>query len=839
MRRIRRALADVLLTAVAFWGLAVTAAFFFARSSLQDLRGRARLPGLDSAVQVYVDSFAIPHIFGASETDVYRAQGYLHASERLWQMELLHRTAQGRLAELFGGAALGLDRFIRTLDLWGAAGRSLDALPRQERRLLEAYAEGVNERLASWSGPLPPEFLLLHISPQEWEPRATLAIGKIMALDLTSWREELSRLSARSRVDSARYRYLEPGYPEWGPRILEPPPEPAESSPVALPPRLPTSAVSRAKPGPERSAPAGSAASGGRGFVEPSRGAASERWTELPGEGWDPIRFLSGLSLSASNSWAVAGVRSADGQPLLANDMHLALRAPSTWYVAALDATASGLHVAGLSLPGVPGIVVGYTRDVAWGFTNAMVDDMDFVVEAVNLDQSAYRHGSGWTPFVVREDTIRVRGRSHPVIHTIRKTVRGPVISDVLPGLGVTLSVMWTGRRPTTEMLGLRGMARATTAAAFDAAVRRFDSPNQNVIYATASREIGYRLSGTVPRRRGWDGSIPVSFELVEEGRWDVWPADSIPSLRNPPWGFLASANNLQARSLFGVIGTSYPTPFRARRIENRLSERSSWTVQSMGRLQLDTHSLFADRVIRRAVAAARRVGDDSVATLLASWDRRMELNSRAATVFQVWLQRLRELIAADEFRGARDDWAYFPTRALLRTLEDGGGPWVDDVGTKRIEALPELEDAAMRTARAVSAGRRWGQVHRERSVHPLGSVGWLDRIFGFNVGPYPVSGGPMTVRPDDPGLWRALDSASWMPPFISEYGPSERFIAEVRPGGGIGYFLLPTGQSGNPFSSHYRDMARRWPAGAPIPVPLDLESVRRQSAALLTLLPD
>ncbi len=814
LQRARRALAALGIAGLMLAGGIVSVAYLYAKRSVQTPGGRAGLVNLDQPVTVHFDSFGIPHLFGDSEDDVLRAQGYLHASDRLWQMEVFQRIARGRLAEAFGDAALETDRFVRTLGLWDAAGTTLAALSPAERRLLRAYSEGVNERIRSWSGPWPPEFVVLGLEPQPWEPQASVAVAKIMALDLSGWNTELSRFVAWSLLDPERYRYLELPYPDWGPTIVEEATgvAPATSASTDLPAQL-----------------------GNESSAERPLAAAPSARTPARG-GWDPIAFLSTFALSSSNSWAVAGHKTRDGYALLASDMHLPLRAPATWYINALHAAAADLHVAGLSIPGAPGVIVGYNRHVAWGFTNAMADDMDFVVEAVNLDDSAYRDDDAWLPFAQRVDTIRVRGDKEAVLHRVRQTTRGPVISDVLPGVGATLSLLWTAYWPTAEVSGLLAMNRATGAAEFEAGVRLFASPHQNVIYVTTDDTLGYRMSGTVPLRDGWSGARPVPHTSVGAGWTGRWPADSFPVARNPESGYLASANNLQRRDLFGVVGIDYPVPFRARRIVDRLSRGTSWTIDSMRELQLDTHSLLGERFVERAVAAAERIGETDVATSLAGWDLRVTIASGEATVFHVWLYRLRALIAADEYRN-NAEWAFFPPRALLAVLENGDSPWVDDVRTDAVETLPELEEEAMREA-VGWADTPWGEAHRERSTHLLGRLGWLDRILGLNVGPRPGPGGPHTVRPDDPRRWSPLDSTSWHPPYLSEYGPSERFVAEMRPGASHGYLLLPTGQSGNPLSLNYRDMADRWNSGDLVDVPLDEDRVRGLAVRTLQFVP-
>ena len=776
--RLRRRATAVLAALGMAGGLVATFAFFQLQRSIQPRSGEHAIAGLTGAATATFDEWAIPSISAATELDAMRVQGFVHASERLWQLEFFQRVARGRLAELFGEAALDADRLMRTLDVWSAAGRELESATPADRAAVEAYAQGVNARIASWRGPWPPEFLLLGIEPQPWSAQASLSIGRIMALDLTEWRTELSRTRALATLDVARRRALGAGYPAWGPTILQ------DTLPAGTaPPRL-----ARASE-PEAAEIAAASVSGSAPRGRPPR-----------------LSVLD-LGFRASNSWALAGSRTADGYPLLANDPHLSLRAPSTWYLNAIAWREPEQAVAGLSIPGVPGVVIGLNRDVAWAFTNAMVDDADFIVEGINLDGSMYRDTDGWRPFESRTEEISIRGRDEPETWVVRETVRGPVITDLVPAGGLTLSMLWTGLEPGGAVAGLRGMNRAGDATAFEAAVVRFRSPHQNVIYATAEGEIGYRMGGSVPNRPPGSGALPISFERMPAGWTGFWPPDAMPALRAPGSGYLVSANNLQSRPAYGRVGVDYPAPFRARRVEDLVSSATDWTVDEMRSTQLDSYSLWAERYRPRAVGAARRAGLDSLAAVLEAWDLRTETTSLGAAPFYTWLYRLRELLVADEFTEG-DGW--FPDLAFMEIVENDVTVWIDDPGTPEIETLGTLEEEAARTA-AGSLGRAWGEVHRERSAHPLGTVGLLDRVFGFHVGPYPSRGGRHTVRPDAPSLRARLDSTAWHLPVVSEYGPSARFVARAAPGRMTGHFLLPTGQAGNPLDPHYRDMAAVW----------------------------
>lgn len=795
----------------------MTAAWYRLVGSAEYPDSPAFVSGLGEPVQVDFDSFSIPTIRASGELDAWRALGYVHASDRLWQMEFFRRIASGRLAELFGPRAVNTDRFTRTLGLAQIARRSVGRLKPGERAILTAYTEGVNARLSA-AGPLPPEFSILRFEPDPWTLEASLMIGLVMNLDLSHWRRDLARYWAAAHLDSARASYLHPHYPAWGPLTLdgrrEPPPgvETGFETLVGMPrsgkPVSTARVVDRARP--DIHVEAGS---------------------------WDPFDVLATVSVSvASNAWVVGPSRTASGNPIVANDMHLALRAPSIWYIAVVHAHADDLHVAGFTLPGIPGVVVGFNRHIAWGATNGMVDDMDFVIETLSDDGMRYLDGASWLEFDVHRDTIQVRG-AEPVLHTVRATRRGPLLSDVLEHVPGALSAMFLPDHVPVGLDGLLALNRARSVEEFHTAARAFTQPHQNLVVGSTDGRIGYRLAGSVPIR-SWDGALPVSAELVGDGWPGVWPTDAHPAVTEPMRDYIATANNLQSVGLDGAIGADYPIPFRALRLTQALAVRRDWTVESTAVLQRDVRSLLADRGIDRAVAAARRVGDEATAELLAAWDRQVDLSSVAAPVFYEWFYGLRARIAADEWQAAPSR-SFFPITAMLRVLEEGdANPWVDDVLTPERESLVQLEEQAIREAVRRVDGRSWGDLHTERHVHPLGRNPLLDRLFGFNVGPYPSAGGPNTLRPDAYRNWQDLSPNGPVSPWASDYGPSERMVTELTPDGPRGFVLIPTGQSGNPFSRHYDDMLSRWRAGELVRLPLDDADVV-PAARTLMLLPE
>jgi penicillin amidase len=786
------------LTLGGLWlaGAIVTIAWFRLAGSAAYPESPAALDGLTDSVRVEFDSLGIPTIRAASELDAWRALGYLHASDRLWQMEYFRRIAAGRLAEVFGSQALQADRFIRTLGMPEIARHAASGLAPGERAALASYAEGVNARLAT-GGSLPPEFRILRFRPEAWTPESSLMIGLVMNLDLSHWRRDLARHWGRSNLDPGRAAYLHPPYPTWGPATLDGLSEP--------PPGVVSGFETMAVASP----------------AVPSRPGASRGRTRDTGGSWDPFDVLAAASIrSASNAWVVGSSRTASGNPIVANDMHLALRAPSIWYIASVHGSADDLHVAGFTLPGIPGVVVGFNRQIAWGATNGMVDDMDFFVEQLSDDETEYRDGAEWVALDVRVDSIHVRGEQ-PVLHTVRATRRGPLMSDVLEHVPDALSAMFLPARTGVGLDGVFALNHAGSVEEFHAAVGLFTQPHLNLVVGSTDGRIGYRLAGSVPIRH-WDGALPISAEVAPDGWSGFWSSDAHPSATAPTRDFIATANNLQVKGLDGAIGADYPVPFRALRLTQALAVRRDWTIESTGALQRDVRSLLADRGIDRAIAAARRIGDEKTAELLSDWNRQVVVSSRAAPVFYTWFYGLRARVAADEWEAAPSR-SFFPIAAMLRVLEEGdGNPWVDDVRTPEQESLARLEEDALRTALERTGGRTWGELHTERHVHPLGRISLLDRLFGFNVGPYPSEGGPNTLRPDSYQTWHALDPDGPVPPWSSEYGPSERMVTELTPDGPRGFVVIPTGQSGNPFSRHYDDMLPLWRSGRLVALPVD-----------------
>jgi penicillin G amidase len=794
---VRVALISVtILLAVAV--LLVLGAFVYLRTSHPAYSGERTLAGLEAPVTVTRDDLGIPHVAAGNPRDLFRTLGYLHAQDRLWQMELFRRTVDGRLAEVLGPDLVDADRFLRTVGLGRAAAAMIPTLDPEERELLEAYAAGVNAWLDGHRGALPPEFVVLRHRPEPWEPRHSLGISKLLAWDLASFAIGLDLQNAIDVVGPELGRELLPHYPEWGEVIL----------------------------GPEATW-----RGGGSRRREPGEPREGERriavlGMPLPGVPAAVVPFLEAASAAhASNSWVVSGALTRSGKPILANDPHLAYRAPGLWYPAALEG--GDLAAAGVTVPGIPAVVLGRTRSVAWAWTNAMVEDVDFFVERLDSAGARYLTSEGWRDLELHPEVIGVRG-GEPVAHTVRSTRHGPIISDVEGRAGDrVLSMRWTALEPTTEMRALLEMYRARDVVEFDRAVRLLNNVHQNVLFADTAGRIGYRMAGRVPVRRGGDGLLPVPGWTGEADWLRYLDPEELPAVLDPSEGFIATANER-------VIGTEYPFhlanlwagPYRGTRIRELLRGARGLTAEAVARQQMDVRDLHALRYRSHAVRAAERAGETEAARLLADWDGEAGVGSRAAALFYTWYEALRRAIAQDEFG---EHPIYFPRSTLDRILETGGSPWVNDLRTDTVETLEGLAARAMAEAVETVGRRGWGELHVVRMDHALGRARLLERALGLNVGPGAIGGSPHTVN--------VAGYANRGPPFVTTHGASMRHVVDLAdPESGA--FVIPTGQSGIPTFRHYRDQHAHWREGRLRALPLDRARLEPRIRHRLTLRP-
>ncbi len=760
------------------------------------------MAGLQSPVEVLYDSMGVPHIYAASMGDLFVAQGYVHATHRLWQMEMFRRVLQGRLSEVFGGTTLATDRFLRTIGLEEAAEAGTPAPGTPIREHMEAYARGVNAAIEGWGGPLPPEFLLLRFRPEPWSPLFTQGIEKIMAWDLADYQTGLNLAAAREILGDSAFAPLMPRYPEWGVTIVDGWPE------------APTASAAEEGTGELAGAPAGS--------LPPATPSDLLARASVTG---DIARVLElGSVVRASNSWVVGGQRSRSGKPLLANDMHLALNAPNIWFLVGLHAP--GFDVVGMSIPGAPGVAAGHSKAVAWGFTNAMVDDSDFFIERVNPDNpEEYLTPEGWAPFETREETIKVRG-GDPVIMTVRSTRHGPVVTPVEERAGdQILAFQWVARSPAGTFQAMVGMAAARTADEFLEAMREFNNPHQNVIFADTAGAWGYWMGGHVPiRASGTPPQLPVPGWTGEHD-WKGWvPFEEKPHVLAPERGYIATANNAQGRDERArqVTDGGWFGPYRAQRISELIEARDLHDAESLLAIQMDPGSAFVDRHLRHAVDAFRAAGLDELAGRLEGWDRLADLESTEATLFHSWWNSLRRAFREHYYRDA-EEAGYFPDRILEEALD----------GSANLPAgldLPAAFPAEAARAASEFADLPWGEAHQLVLSHPMGAVPLAGSLFRFGRSGIPRVGGPYSVN--------VAGFSGIRPPYQTGYGPSQRHVVDMANPDGSGGFILPGGESGYPDNPHSFDQLELWNEGRLWLLPLERTLVEGRAVATVRLEP-
>ncbi len=760
------------------------------------------LAGLREPVEVLYDSMGVPHIFAESMRDLFLAQGYVHARDRLWQMEMFRRVLQGRLSEIFGEATIEQDRFLRTIGMEEAAKAGIPFTNTPIYQQMGAYTVGVNLAIEGWEGLLPPEFLLLRFKPEPWDPVLSQGIEKLMAWDLSDYQTGLNLAAAREKLGDEALAPLMPKYPDWGVTIVEG--WPAEEA-----------------RGADEIRAGGVSVDGGPGSESPLPPPVSLDALTLASISEDIAQVLElGSTVQASNSWVVGGDRSKSGKPLLANDMHLGMRAPNIWYLMGLHAP--GYDVVGMSLPGAPGIAAGHSTAVAWGFTNAMVDDSDFFIERVNPDNpDEYLAPGGFGTFQTREEIIQVRGQN-PVVMEVRSTHHGPIVTPVDDRAAEELlAFRWVAHQPAGTFQALIDMGRARNADEFIRAMRQFDNPHQNVIFADTAGAWGYWMGGSVPiRASGKPPHLPVPGWTGEHD-WTGWlPFDKKPHLLAPERGYITTANNAQGRDETArmVSDGGWFSPYRAQRITELIEATDRHDAESLLAIQMNTGSAFVDKHIHRAVQAFRSADLDDLADRLDVWDRMADLESTEATLFHTWWTFLHRSFGEHYYQGEPD---HFPDWILEEALEG--------LLSGELRLPPELPVEAAREA-AAYADLPWGEAHQLVLDHPLAQVPVLGGLLKFGRSEVPRMGGPYSVNVAAPIGSR--------PPFSVVWGPSQRHVVDMADPNGSGGFIIPGGQSGYPANAHSFDQLELWQEGKLWLLPLDRGLVEARAVATLRLEP-
>lgn len=862
VRRIIIALSATLVLALVA-GLAVVA--WVLRRPLPQEAGTRELPGLVADVTVIRDSLGVPHVYAASDVDLFAAQGYVHAQDRFFEMDLRRHIASGRLSELLGDEqdARESDTVMRTLGLRRVAETEWDLLEPAYREYLEAYAAGVNAYLADReASELGMEYTILGLrvplaEVEPWTPVDTLTWLKAMAWDMrANYEEELERAAVyRSTGDVGRVAELFPDYPaDQRTPIIPPAGLPAPTAPGTVDSSL-TDALD------------------GSGDVVR---AALRTLDAVP-------TLVGGTDGVGSNSFVVAGSHTETGQPLLANDPHSAVSAPGVWHQVGLHCVALAddctFDVSGFSLSGMPGVFIGQNPSLAWGMTGLAVDATDFFLERI-YPEGDYLYGEGRLRLETRTEEVRVAGGDSFTVE-VASTVHGPLIASALPGSafasgapvpsgsptggvdGYAVSLAWTALEPGRSMEALLDLARATTAEDVAAAAAKLDAPAQNIVFATLGGDIGYQAAGKVPLRSGTVvGAVATDGTWPRPG-WDpafTWEgqllAENLPRMLNPEEGFIIAAN--QAPTVDGggpFLSADFDYGFRSQRLRGlivaHLQQGEKIGVETANALMMDSSHPVAgvmvpailrlnveSEFVREAVRELRLWRDEGYPN---------DADSAGAAYFNtVWANVLhltfndelpREVVPSGDSR-----WM----EVLIRLMNDPRNAWWDDVSTLRVtETRDEILARAVELARfqltnslAKDADRwRWGDLHRARFEHQFltpattpGLLAWLT-----NPTPFEVSGGTASVNATS---WDAATLEGQRADFTVVAAPSMRMVADIADPD-ASTWVVATGVSGHPTSRHYADQIGAWQDGESFPWRVTRRAVDDDAAATLTLTPE
>lgn len=791
--------------------------FAYRSAVLPPFSGTLIVPGLVAPVEIVRDAQAIPHIYAQQPNDAYFALGYVHAQDRLWQMEFNRRLAAGRTAEILGPAALDVDRFLRTLGIRRNAQAIWLHYDLQTQQKLQAYIQGINAWIRMRTGPLPPEFLILGVAPELWQPADAIAWLSMMAWDLSAnWTQEVLRMQLAQHLPLSRIQEFLAPYPGESP--------------------LQT-----------------------RDYTVLYR-QLSELNDQLAQVALQaPPSLVEGMG---SNNWTLSGKLTQNGKPLLANDPHLGLSAPSPWYFAHLQAP--GLNVMGATIPGLPMVILGRNARIAWGLTNTASDVQDLYIERIHpKDPQRYQTPDGWAVFQTRQEIIQVKGQG-AVTLTVRETRHGPVISDLAGkarqafqpfSQGYVMALRWTAL--TQDDMGMRaGLAlnQAQNWSEFLTATRDFTAPQQNIVYADVEGNIAFIAPGKVPVRSSDNDLKGLAPALGWESRYD-WqgyiPFTDLPQSLNPHAGMVVTANHKIVTDEYPYFLTSeWAPPYRAQRIHDLLATTPVQTIMSTARIQTDVQSLAAQEALPLLLGNLPTVWSATdtaqygrITQALRAWNGDMRAERPEPLILSAWLRSLSRAMFEDKL-GTAVFQRYWEQRNMhlamvnaLRLPTTLGAYWCNQLSSSVQESCQETVTSAFRTAIQELERRygtdwqqwQWGRAHTALSAHrPFSRLPLLAPFFDIRE---PVSGDTYTVN----ATRYALDNEQT--PFISTHGPSPRLIYDLATAD-VAWAMLPGGQSGNPLSPYYRNWSQLWAQGRYVPLSLSRQIAERNQLGTLKLQP-
>ncbi|MGA9075365.1 MAG: penicillin acylase family protein [Candidatus Sulfotelmatobacter sp.] len=799
-----------LLTILVLSAAAVIAyAYFVARAALPQLDGTLQVKDLSAPVKVTRDAHGVPAVEAATLADLFFAQGYVTAQDRLWQMDVMRRFGAGELSEILGADTLKIDREQRILGLRATAKKSLGMVSPRDRSYFDAYARGVNAFIEAHGSTLPIEFRILKYRPKPWQAEDCIVIANQMVKDLNFYtfgdafaREKiLAKLGPELIADL----YVNRSWHDRPPTAMQEDLNDQQNQGDSDDDEDDEDDDS----GPDNSVT--------------QRGSALEIWAQHAPE-----------AVNGSNDWVVSGAHTITGKPLLSNDMHLGHQMPNLWYEAHLKSGA--LDVAGVTLPGMPNVIVGHNQRIAWGFTNVGPTVTDAFIETFNA-QGAYQTPQGWQQPEHREEVIHVKGKPDVTVD-VKISRHGPIISELIPGETRQLALRWT--LYDGLHMPFFDVDTAQNWDQFRKAFSQLDAPGQNVVYADVDGNIGYQATGHVPIRASGDGSLPVRG-ADDAHEWTSYiPFDKLPSIYNPASGIIATANGRITPDGYPYsISAAWEAPWRTARIYHVLESGRKFAASDMLALENDVQSendLFAAERFVYAVdhAAKPSARVKQAADLMRNWDGRMLASSTAATIAAQSAQELTRLLLEPRLGTAPEDpkqqevtlsWKTYSwqmqTVWLQNVMLHQPKRWLPEKYSNYDELLTAAVEAAVNSADAPKdlASWHWGSVNAVEIEHPV-----LGKI-------------PLLRAWTAPGVNQQSGSGYTVKAVTRHHGPSERFTANLAD---LDQSTLNTvtGQGGNFLSPYYMDQWNAWYQGSTFPLPFTPRAVENSGAHRLVLQP-
>lgn len=785
--------------------LAVIGGFVYvhsiAKRSLPHYDGSLYLNDLIEPVQIYRDQYAVPHIIAQNESDLYKAVGYTLGQDRLWQMDLLRRVTLGRLSEIFGPDLIDVDLLMRSLKIPEKSTLILSKSDPDIIAALENFSNGLNQFIETHQNKLPPEFTILGYRPEKWKPEHSVNLLGYMAWDLTfSYPVESLLHKINEKVTLEQYKELIPDT------------------------MSPTTPIYK-----------DFTANTDTSFI---------KFTVL-----DTMDILEKYGISifkGSNSWTISGEKSKTGKPIFANDMHLGLNAPGLWYQ--MHQMVKGkLNVTGVNLPGQPFILAGHNDKIAWGMTNVMVDDMDFYEEKINpKNPDQYQFLGEWKNFEIKSETIQIKGNK-PIIQKNRFTHRGPVISRFKNLKNKTISMKWLGNEYSDEVSAIYKLNRAENWEDFKSAVRTFSAVSQNINYADIDGNIGLYCCAGVPIRKKGNG-VDIVPGWTDEYDWKgLVPFEQLPHSYNPENGFVSSANNKTVSNDYPYyISHWFALEYRIDRIRELLIMKKKLAIEDVKNMQADFESkLVKDlKPFILSIVSNKNITDENekkAIKILEGWNDILDKKSSAALIFETLYVNLVKNLIHDDL--GDDLYKEFSKSTLLHRylikniIHNKTSTWADDKNTTNI-----VEDFSMIMKNTFSqtiaeltqkygdkpASWEWGNIHKLRLKHPLGTVKILDTLFGFNDKARKIGGSFHTVCPLAYNL---------VEPFVVNHGASQRHIYTIGDWD-KSISVIPTGISGIPASDHYCDQTQMYVENQYHPDLFTLNEIQKNAKYHLTIHP-